>query len=51
MATPLVSGGTDLITEYWTGKAKKKDQKTPTVLFKEYCDKYPWAVECKQYEI
>tara|TARA_Y100001972_G_C7599659_1_gene300482 strand:+ start:341 stop:454 length:114 start_codon:yes stop_codon:yes gene_type:complete len=31
-------------------KKKLKPIKKPADVFKEYCERYPWAVECKLYE-
>ena len=32
-------------------KKKLKAQEKPEKVFKEYCKLYPWAVECKEYEV
>jgi|GEM_PF-3384589 hypothetical protein len=51
MSNPLVRGNNDLITEYWTGKAKKEKKETPVELFKKYCQDEPWMPECKKYDV
>tara|TARA_B100000073_G_scaffold327032_1_gene312288 strand:- start:947 stop:1063 length:117 start_codon:yes stop_codon:yes gene_type:complete len=32
-------------------KKKVKPPKKPAQVFKEYCETYPWAVECKVHEV
>lgn len=52
MSDPLVRGNEDLITEYWTGKAKnKKEEETPAQQFKKYCKNEPWMPECREYDV
>lgn len=48
---PLVRQPKDLISDYWMGKAKENKTKTPTELFKKYCEDEPWQVECKEYDV
>ena len=53
---PLVKPPTNLIRDYWMGKAKENKTKenktkTPTELFKKYCENEPWQVECKEYDV
>lgn len=49
---PLVRMPDDLIEEYWKGKAKeKKKENNPAEFFKNYCEKEPWQVECKEYDV
>lgn len=49
---PLVRMPDDLIEEYWKGKAKqKKKEDNPAEFFKSYCEKEPWQVECKEYDV
>jgi len=51
MTKPLVGNTDDLISEYWTGKAKEKKEKNPTEKFKRYCEELPWMPECKKYDV
>ena len=53
MSDPLVRGNEDLITEYWTGKAKNNKEKksSPAEQFKRYCQDEPWLPECKKYDV
>jgi hypothetical protein len=51
MTKPLVGNADDLITEYWTGKAKEKKENNPTEEFKKYCEELPWMPECKKYDV
>lgn len=49
---PLVRMPEDLIEKYWKGKAKqKKKENNPAEFFKNYCEKEPWQVECKEYDV
>jgi len=32
-------------------KTETKKPDKPEKVFKEYCKLYPWAVECKEYEV
>jgi hypothetical protein len=47
---PLVKEHKDLISEYWKGQTKKKKE-SPANFFKTYCEKEPWQVECKEYDV
>ena len=51
MSEPLVGKKSDLISEYWAGKAKEKVKKTPAEEFKKYCSDLPWMPECKEYDV
>lgn len=51
MAKPLVGNTDDLISKYWTGKAKEKKHKNLTEEFKKYCKELPWMPECKKYDV
>ena len=47
---PLVKEHKDLISKYWKGQTKKKKE-NPVNFFKTYCEKEPWQVECKEYDV
>jgi hypothetical protein len=51
MTGPVVKSDSNLISNYWKGKAKEKKQNTPTEEFKSYCENEPWMAECKVYDV
>ena len=47
-----VNQSDDLISDYWTGKLKDKEEiLKPTEFFKRYCAAEPWMPECKEYDV
>ena len=51
MTEPVVAEPKDLIREYWVQEYWKKAKgNNPTQAFKDYCETYPWALECRIYE-
>ena len=35
----------------WQLDRAKEKKENPTTLFREYCEKEPWQVECKEYDV
>jgi hypothetical protein len=51
MTEPVVKSDSNLISDYWKGKAKKSNKNNPTEEFKKYCETEPWMAECKVYDV
>ncbi len=51
MTKPVVKSDSNLISNYWKGKAKKLKENNPTEEFKKYCETEPWMAECRVYDV